>query len=321
MSIIHTENQSNTGFIDLPEQVIKMSRDIKKATSTMGKDEARFLVDSYYQMQENRIRAAGQIRSITDGEEPHQTLTWLFEQNKTLESQLKGALNVFVNSDSVGEWMTSIVGIGPVIAAGMLAHIDIEKAPTAGHIWNFAGLNPNQKWGKGQRRPWNAQLKTLCWKLGESFVKVQNNEADVYGTLYAERKELLWQKNINGELSHNAVQALEAKKIGKDTTAYKFYSGLIKRDYVMEKIQSGDSFPPSIPKTALGEKVDTQMLPPAHINARAKRYAVKMFISHLQEVWYTMHYGKAPSSPYAIAILEHAHKVEVPNFDASDWIK
>ena len=31
-------------------------------------------------------------------------------------------------------------------------------------------------------------LKELCWKIGESFVKVKGNPADIYGKIYEERK-------------------------------------------------------------------------------------------------------------------------------------
>jgi hypothetical protein len=48
-------------------------------------------------------------------------------------------------------------------------------------------------------------------------------------------------------------------------------------------------------------------LPPGQIDARARRYAVKLFLSHLHEVWYKAHFGKAPPLPYPIAILGHAH--------------
>lgn len=56
----------------------------------------------------------------------------------------------------------SIHGIGPVISAGLLAHIDIHRAVTVGHIWRFAGLDPSVKWLKKTKRPWNAGLKVLC---------------------------------------------------------------------------------------------------------------------------------------------------------------
>ena len=95
--------------------------------------------------------------------------------------------------------MLSITGIGPVIAAGMIANIDIKKCQTAGAIWKFAGLDPTVEWKKGQKRPWNADLKTLCWKLGQSFLKVQSNSNAFYSRLYLERKEYETEKNEKGD--------------------------------------------------------------------------------------------------------------------------
>ena len=34
--------------------ILKLSRDLKNAAVTLGDDEARFLVDAYYQMQANK---------------------------------------------------------------------------------------------------------------------------------------------------------------------------------------------------------------------------------------------------------------------------
>ena len=47
---------------------------------------------------------------------------------------------------------------------------------------------------------------------------------------------------------------------------------------------------------------------------RARRKAVKLFLSHLHEVWFYIHTGgqRAPR-PYAIEHLGHAHYIEVPN--------
>ena len=98
-------------------------------------------------------------------------LRWLEGNAETLENSIKSALDKYSASHAVGAWARSVVGVGPVICAGLLAHIDITKAPTAGHIWNYAGLNPSVSWEKGQKRPWNAALKTLCWKLGEEAVR------------------------------------------------------------------------------------------------------------------------------------------------------
>jgi len=258
--------------------VTKLSRDLKAAAVTLSDAEVRYLVDSYYLMQENRIRSDAQIRSMSD--EPHDVLAWLAEQNRTLEAQIKNALDKYSMSTPVGEWMRSITGIGPVIAAGLLAHIDIEKAPTAGHIWRFAGLDPTSVWEKKKKRPWNAALKVLCWKLGESFVKVHAKDEDVYGKIYSARKAIEIEKNDRGDFAEQAGKILANKNIGKATDAYKSYSA--------------------------------GKLPPAHIHSRAKRYAVKIFLSHLHHKMYVEHFGFEPPAPFAIAHLGHAHKIEPP---------
>ena len=258
--------------------VDRLKRDIKQAATILSDTEARFLVDAYYQMQDDRIRADGQVRSM--GKEPHAILSWLGDQSRILETEVKKALDIYSGAHPIGTRIRTVVGVGPVIAAGVLAHIDITKADTAGAIWRFAGQDPTLEWKKGQKRPFNAQLKTLCWKLGESFVKVSSHKDDFYGKIYKERKEAEIIKNENMEFKEQAKEKLEKYNIGKTTDAYKAYS-------------SGK-------------------LPPAHIHARAKRYAVKIFLSHLHEVWYEHHYGKPAPVPYVFAHAGHTHKIECP---------
>lgn len=265
------------------EAIRKLGKDERSATATLGKDEARFLVDAYYQLQDNRIRSDGQVRAMSSNNEPHATLQWLADMNRTLEESIKSALDVYSNASPVGQWMRSQKGIGPVIAAGFLAHLDITKAETAGAFWSFAGLDPRAVWEKGKKRPWNADLKVLCWKLGESFVKVSGNEQAYYGRIYKERKDAELIKNEAGEFAEQAKAKLGKFKIGEDTDAYKWY--------VQGK------------------------LPPAHIHARAKRYAVKLFLANLHCVFYWDHYGKMPPLPYAIGILGHAHTIHPPHAD------
>jgi len=265
------------------EAVTRLSRDLKKAAQTLSPDEARYLVDAYYQMQGDRIRSANQVRALTASEEPHQTLAWLADNAGVLERSIKGALDAYSSASVLGRWAKSICGIGPVIAAGLLAHIDIRKAPTAGHIWRFAGLDPTVTWEKGQKRPWNASLKTLTWKIGESFVKVSTNDDDIYGHLYVARKAKEQLRNDAGELADQAAAKLAKFKIGKDTDARKAY--------------------------------EAGKLPPAHVHARAKRWAVKLFLAHYQAVAYRDHFGTEAPKPYILTKEGgHAHEIAVPNW-------
>lgn len=261
------------------EPVHRLTRDIAKSASLLSDDEARFLVDYYYICQEDRKRSTNQTRALSETQEPCAVVAWLAEQSTTLENQIKRALDVYTDAHPVGKWLKGVYGIGPVIAAGLLAHIDITKAPTVGHIWRYAGLDPTVKWEKGQKRPWNAGLKTLLWKLGQSFMKFSNQEECFYGHIYKERKAYEIARNERGE--NAALAAVLVLKVGKTTEAHKHLS--------------------------LG------LLPPGQIDARARRYAVKLLLSHLHGEWYRATYGTPPPLPYPIAIGGHAHYIAPPH--------
>lgn len=261
--------------------IFRLTRDLKNAARTLSDAEARFLVDAYYMMQRDRIRASNQTDSLVRNEEPSEVLAWFADQRETLEKQVARALDAYSGASVVGNWARSIKGIGPIISAGLLAHIDITKAPTVGHIYSFAGLVPGVVWQKGQKRPWNANLKTLLWKIGESFVKVSGYDDDVYGHVYAERKALETAANERGAFAQQAEEALKRKKFGDDTKAKAIYL--------------------------------TGKLPPAHIHARSKRYAVKLFLSAYQEVAYFTRYGVLPPRPWVIEHGGHVHQFAVPH--------
>lgn len=266
----------------------KLSRDMIKASAFLSRREARFLVDTYYQMQENRIRAAHQTRACAENSEPHATLEWLQGQAEGLEGQVKRILDAYSKNDPLGAWARSNKGIGPVVAAGLLAHIDFEVGgrpiQTASAIWRYAGLDPSCVWEKGQKRPWNAQLKTLCaYKIGEAFVKVSGKDDAFYGQLYRERKELEQQRNERGDYADQAKAALDKKRHSKSTEAYKAYS--------------------------------KGKLPRAQIHRRAVRWTVKLFLSHYHHVGYVLRFGKEPPKPYVFSRLGHADVIDPPNIE------
>lgn len=321
--------------------VEKMDRVLRAGAENLTRSEARFLVDAYYRMQEQRIRFAHQIRTMKSTGENHKILDWFMAQSTAIENQIKGALDVHSRSDRVGKWMRSIIGVGPVIASGFLSHLDIrpwrckavakkgsinmpcraddpcteecghDTIQYVGQWWSFAGLNPSVKWKSGEKRPWNTPLKTLCYKLGESFVKVQNNPKDFYGKLFVERKSKEWDKNLSGGNAKAAEKNLESKNIGKKTAAYAWYSGMVDPAWARKRLKSGKAFPQTVagfPNTKKG----VPMLPPAQIHARARRWTVKLFLSHLHEVSYFVEMGELPPQPFVLTMDDHNRKIEVP---------
>lgn len=274
-------------IVDLGEAIeainpapVRLSTDLKSALRTLTPREARFFVDTYYQRQSDRKRSYQRALAASKAGEPHGALVLLQAEDERMEGMVKRMLQTYAESHPVGQWSMSIVGIGPVISAGLLAHIDIAKAPTAGHIWRFAGLDPTVTWNKGEKRPWNTGLKTLTYHIGESFVKTQNLPGSVYGPLFAQRRAYEQGRSDRGELADIAAE--RASKVGKDTDAYKAYS--------------------------------QGQLPPAHLHARARRWTAKLFLAHWQEVAWQVEYGVPPSKPYVLEHLGHVHKIQVPNW-------
>src|SRR5215471_2850998 len=85
--------------------VHRLARDLRRGAATLGDQEARYLVDNYYIMQENRKRAAGQERELLKSGEPHEIITWLKLQNKVMEGQIRSALDIYTQGHIMGEWM------------------------------------------------------------------------------------------------------------------------------------------------------------------------------------------------------------------------
>lgn len=260
----------------------RLDSDLKRAAATLGIKEVRFLVDLYYNFQDFRIGSYNRMRKMSEEEEPHQSIEWFAERSEILEKACQGALKVWCEKNPIASWAMSNVGIGPVLAAGLSGHI--RKIPqTAGGVWRYAGYDPTAVWEKGQKPPWNRDLKTLCWKIGESFVKFHKHPDCLYGHIYAERKAQQIQLNEEGQFKELADKQLE--RFVRDTQSRGYY-------------QQGK-------------------LPPAHIHMRAKNHAVKIFLSHWHHVAYEVTYGQSPPVPFVFAHLGHQDYIPVPNWNTS----
>jgi hypothetical protein len=265
---------------ELTNVVGRLNRDLRESVASLSIEEARYLVQTYYTMQDYRIRSAHQAGQLMKAEKSHLAIQWLAEQDEALETRVRQLLDRWTDSQPMGRWAKTITGIGPVISAGLLAYIDIEKAPTVGHIWRYAGLDPTTPRKKGEKLRYNPDLKVLCYKVGESFVKQQGRESDIYGKLYAQRKAYEQQKNEAGDYKEQAERALTTKKYSAETGTKAIY-------------ESGK-------------------LPPAHLHARARRWCVKLFLSHWHGEAYRQHFGTEPPLPYPIGILGHADLIAGP---------
>jgi hypothetical protein len=331
--------------------VVKLSRDALRALSggaqvpaggegvaqiagDASRETARSLVDLYYRMQEERKALANQAGAIERGVDTggSQWIEYTLRQIETLEANAAMFLETYAWSHPMGPWLQAVHGIGPVLAAGLLAHLTLQ--PTVGHWWRFAGLDPQQKWlgteklrpewdklegdvetrarilagivGRNPetvlrdattdhrtgevkkltkdgaikalaRIPFNRPLKTLCWKIGDSFVKLGNREDAYYARHYRQRKAEEVARNLRGDRAELAARTLAEKPTHAQRATY-----------------------------AEGR------LPDGRIDLMARRATVKLFLSHFHEVWWRVEHGTAPPKPFSIAVLGHGHYLPPP---------
>lgn len=348
MSIAHED------FIDpaMWDGIGKINKDLLAATEFMVPDEARHLSDFFYTIQDMRIAKAAQIRAQKAADEPHETLVWFFDQLKVFENQAGKALTKFAETSQAGRWAMSQKGVAGVISAGLLAHIRIDKndpkhsATSPGKLFQYGGVNPEATWEKGQKRPWNAKLKTLvCYKLGECLVKVQNHEDAFYGHLYRDRKLIELRRNDSGQYSAQAAHDAQVEKklrtgarqtglYGADTDAWKWVNGCFTAGVCMA-LQDHSAMPLHIQEDAkaktqwlkehrarvleeawVGPGNGQPMLPPSQIHGRARRHAAKIFLVHFWEEMWVEKYNEEPPIPWIFTDHDgagHSDRIYRPN--------
>ena len=114
--------------------------------ANMSREETRFIVSSYYGIQKARLQVNNRHTALKKSGDPTSMLSFILDGMEATEHNMQKMLASFSVENGIGRWSESIPGIGPVISAGLLSHIDITRAPTVGHIWRFAGQDPTSVW-------------------------------------------------------------------------------------------------------------------------------------------------------------------------------
>jgi hypothetical protein len=118
-------------------------------------------------------------------------------------------------------------------------------------------------------------------------MKFSGKDQCFYGKLYRSDKERRVEMNQNGAFAERAKSILSAKKFKDNATRRKLEQGY---------------------------------LSDAQIDAQARRFAAKIFLSHFHTVWYEDYHTKLQGTPvraprpYAIEHGGHSHIIEIPNY-------
>ena len=295
------------------EIVIKrLNKELRKLAKEMSEREARLICDSFETLQRERIRNSNRVKQMVKSKEPCEVLTHITMLMERLEKEMGAVLGIYGPTHPLINWMMEQKGVGALLAVRLYAFVDWNQK-TPSQVWSFGGYNPNVIWGKGEKRPWNARLKRLGYLLGESFVKHQGKDNAFYSEYFTRKKRELWNQNINGKFAdHARVRKL---KVSKKTAAYKWYSGCVSAEaarMVANKTWDEDG-PPPWDGMKPGDGIE--MLPPAQIHGRARRWVVKLFLGH---VWWKnrklegVTEGYTPYAPEMLAEEGHTEIIVPP---------
>jgi hypothetical protein len=233
----------------------------------------RFLVETYYDIQSQRIMAENRLRSYSKAQEEQlrnqlQTLSdWVDQRMSKCEHELKAMVLKECRTIPIAKkYLLKTKGVGPCIAGGVIAYMESpERFATISKLWAYAGFHTVDgqapRRAKGEKANWNPHLRRICWLAGESFVKVTKSP---YRKLYDEFK---------AEYQRKFPDQIDSGKKSRD-----------------------------------GKKI--MRYTPAHIHAMAKRRVVKIWLSHIWIQWRKME-GLPVEPPWIIAKGGHTHMIDV----------
>lgn len=166
--------------------------------------------------QRHRIQMSNRISAVDRGASAMQTATMqrYMERFQALEDEAAGDIAVAVKDHEMWPWLKQVKGIGPGLAGSLLAMIDIEKADTVSALWRFAGQAVNgdgkaEKPTKGEKLPYNANLKRVCYLISTSFLRANSP----YRREYDEAKE--YYQRVHADWTPGHIDMAARRKMTK----------------------------------------------------------------------------------------------------------
>ncbi len=243
--------------------------DAKLAAKTMGSLEASYLVGMYQYFLNQRIAVQNRLRSLPD--EPSNALMYMKQQMEEGEKDCRVLLECYTDNHPIASVIKQIKGIGSIISAGYVAHVDMDKAKHFPQVLAYGGYSPTAVWRKGERRSYNMDFRKILILAGRSFVFSSGSPISYFGKRYKLFKTRIEWHNEQGHYADVAAKKLSMFKFDEASSTYKAYIKGI--------------------------------LPPAHIIRLAAFKTVALFVGVVHDYW-SNQLGRH-IEPYPFAILGH----------------
>lgn len=257
----------------------------KVRTRTPEQDAFLKTVRQYQAFQKMRVSLSNQIKAMTrqeliSKEQEDEFVADLVKPWVKIHDQVITAAAKQLKGVPIYEgWLKHVRGIGPKLAVQFIALIQpIGDFPNVAKLWAYAGYAVGDD-GRAVRRQagkqsrWNPDLKKLGFQAGDCWIKLKRTDKET------------------GELLDDGgpFRVLFDRYKLKDRAAHPEKMPLLNKAGKQEVDRSGK----------LRWKYND-----AHINNRARRYAIKIFLALLWQAWREME-GLPTPGPYAVEHLDH----------------
>ncbi len=308
-----------------------MPKDLRYSAVDMSVREAQYLVKEALSWKGLRQAAKNHQRILEKYHESHEAVKFVMNSTRVLGRNITNFLDIWTDNFPAAKWVKSLRGLGPLIAGGLAAYIDIEKAQKPSSVWKYAGFTPNSKrvsikaadallgasmdkigdvvtvehivyiaeeLGQDPKKALRF-CKQHTWKKLDAYIRSPNYEPTLRKICLAAGKQFEWQRACP---YHSVI------KYYREIDDAKNAAGVFteKAAGILEKFNYS--------KTTKAYQAYIQgKLPPAHLNVRAKSKAIKVFLAHYWQVLYYATYKETPPECYAVDVLKSTRRIVAPN--------
>jgi hypothetical protein len=162
----------------------------EEVTTTRPNEAIRALVDLRDRtLQKSRIAFGNRVAALERGADEADPATqkimakW-HERFEELEKEADKDIAALVGDVAIVKELTALRGVGNLLAAKIVAMIDIERADTVSALWRYAGYGvvegARERPTKGEKLHYNIRLKTTLYLVATSFLRAGSPYRAVY---------------------------------------------------------------------------------------------------------------------------------------------
>jgi len=166
------------------------------------------------------------------------------------EERYKILMSAYLSNEELwNKWLVKIKGISSVLASNLIKNFGYcETYQYVSSLWRHCGFDPDGAKGrtKGEKIHYNPKLKTLCWKIGDSFVKQRTQP---YRKIYDN------EKTRQAKLKENEAENAPKNKLHADLRARrKMVKIFLQHYYLVGRTLKGMEVSKPYPHDRMGHK-------------------------------------------------------------------